>query len=137
MNKILTPQIAAMYIGQEATIVSMENRRYLSVGESYIDILKLSHVELLEGGRVLVKPHLRRLDSITEEEAQDIYALYFKKTFPANYPIFAKAWFENRFISNFEFPPAVFVYVLSKGFDLFGLIDAGEAIDINANQEIP
>ncbi len=40
-----------------------------------------------------------------------------------------RIWSIEQPAQNVKIPPTVFLYLLSKQFDLFGLIDAGEAID--------
>lgn len=70
-----------------------------------------------------IKPLLRPLFEITEEEA----AMAFKSASP-------RGKVEGRqvikYYSNVSFlEPPEFHYLLSRGFDLFGLIDAGLAID--------
>lgn len=59
-----------------------------------------------------VKPILHRLSSMTEEEDQ--------KEFPAHN--------RGEFI-DMHWHPEGFHWLLSKGFDLFNLIDSGQAID--------
>lgn len=136
-NKKLTPQIAAMYLGQKSTIAILKNTRDFSIGETWSAILKLTHIEWLEDGRISAKPHLRQLDSITEKEAREIYTLLYPDIDKGYDNCLEDWWYEIdegycrnmvRLIGN----PKVWLYLLSKGFDLFGLIEAGEAIDINA-----
>lgn len=72
-----------------------------------------------------VKPILRKLDSMTEEEAMD-GGWTNKRSFDSFVKIhqyddtdqLTRRWFAQDFI-----------YLLSRGFDLFGLIDSDQAID--------
>lgn len=80
-----------------------------------------------------VKPILRRLEDMTEEEARD----FLKHSIPGAEYIthneHAVIWQSQGSRADIAFlfgPPAGFHYLLSKGFDLFGLIGAGLAIDI-------
>lgn len=70
------------------------------------------------------KPFLRPLSDITEEELTDVantlYTLPVEKI---------KELVVERRIDLIHTTPDVFLYLLSKGFDLFGLIESGLAID--------
>lgn len=75
---------------------------------------------ILEGG-VTVKPILRDLSDMTEEEKLHLYGMGFthnSKGLQIEHP---QKWP--------TFKPLQFLYLLSKGFDLFGLIPAGLAIN--------
>lgn len=86
---------------------------------------------------------LRPLNSMTEEEAKDLAHIYtgLKITYVRitdgqvifNY-LEGDQVHEN--VLDVEIVnPDSFRYLLSKGFDLFGLIDAGLAIEISSNQK--
>jgi hypothetical protein len=82
-----------------------------------------------------VKPILRSLDDITKSEATE--GKVFKEKTEWHEPTFEQ--FKERLENNLElqrktkfiieFSPTEFIFLLSKYFDLFGLIDAGLAID--------
>lgn len=82
-----------------------------------------------------VKPILRHLEDMTEDQAKDMYAIVFgdprsvlndwKRSLP---------W-ANDFIGIGKFEPRITVWLLSQGFDLFGLIESGEAIRKEASNE--
>lgn len=104
-----------------------------------------------------VKPILRRLEGMTEEERKTIWWVIFGRVFPDSGNVL---WFEKETtssckrwcmmsgvervgiemngnvwadsdLSNWKFNPHVIThYLLQQSFDLFGLIDAGLAIDI-------
>lgn len=68
----------------------------------------------------LIKPLLRPLDSMTEDEMDDV----------CRYTRDAQRTIGFRFSVGIEFiQPDLFNYFLKQGFDLFGLIPNGEAID--------
>lgn len=66
-----------------------------------------------------VKPILRKLSDSTEEEKKEFNELAIRglKTFDS-----------NQFVA---YDANTTVYLLSRGFDLFGLIDSGQAIDLS------
>lgn len=90
-----------------------------------------------------VKPILRKLDSMTEEETAEFKKLIpwidFERFLPGNRWRYNEheetSKHETRVVCNTSagintLPMVVVPYLLSKGFDLFGLIDAGLAIDL-------
>lgn len=101
--------IAAPYGGQS-------NR--WEVGEFIgINILNVAHIKLDNWQSIAdiscscVKPILRKPDSITDEEIKEsIGTDNYETSFPT-------------------YSPSDFVYLLSRHFDLFGLIESGLAID--------
>lgn len=93
-------------------------------------------------------PHLRRLSSMTEEEGNEIYFRYFGKRTTEDWTgDTGSAYFrpkqiqaskahalriiEGQDYSTGDFMTVVSIvpYMLSKGFDLFSLIDSGQAIE--------
>ena len=70
---------------------------------------------------------LRSLDSITEEEVRYLY----KGAECENEKIKdLREWIINKSAEQILFTPTAWIYLLSKGFDLFGLIEAGLAKEI-------
>lgn len=121
----LAPQIAALYIGQKiqtpdgiGVLCGANNDGIVCVefGAMCPDFVLSHHVSH-------VKPILRRLSSLTESEriTGNVWALD-KERYP-NHP------------SGF-YTPMEFAYLLSLGFDLFGLIDSGAAIDAAAPKTV-
>lgn len=96
--------------------------------------------------------HLRRLESITEEEARELYKISRGEEWDYEYNSYAanrdrgmgKIWscLENWWMGNYEMfaengnwligDPNAWLYLISKGFDLFGLIDKGLAKEIKS-----
>jgi len=79
-----------------------------------------------------IKPILRRLEDMTEVDARD----FLKQAIPGaeyvDHNDFAVIWKSQGSRADIWFlhaPPAAFRYLLQQQFDLFGLIDAGLAID--------
>lgn len=118
----LTPQILAMYLGcriqfRKTSVGTFVGYSGDSGGFVEVDMdgtgLYVSHHRVNE-----VKPILRRLEDMTEEEAIECGV--------------SGAWcdleFDGTWRSN-QFTTKAFIGLLSKSFDLFGLIDAGLAID--------
>ena len=126
----ITPQIAALYLGQKCDISPQPGLEVLTdMFDDEITAFNLGH---LKPGNITITLHLRRLESITEEEATEVYRLAGWNT---------KIECRNDFIhgiDNIDIDsidqiighPAVWLYLLSRGFDLFGLIDAGLAKEI-------
>lgn len=75
-----------------------------------------------------IKPLLRPLSDITEEELDDCTILSADMM-----NIISDPFSKERMIVEFECNARVNKYLLSKGFDLFGLIEDGLAIDKTKN----
>jgi len=146
----ITPQIAGMLIGQKAelfwdgqldrtgTLIEIQQENEGSNGLGF---------DTEEHG-LLWYPYkdvvflLRRLDNITEDEARELYfasnGITWETSYGAlgyRYDCLNNFWLEQeefyragyeRIIGN----PAAWLYLLGKGFDLFGLIDSGLAKEI-------
>jgi hypothetical protein len=65
---------------------------------------------------------LRRLSSMTEEQMNECW-------FNMPGPVEVRCEYKDGGVKKFDATPEQVLYLLSKGFDLFGLIDAGLAID--------
>ncbi len=78
-----------------------------------------------------IKPILRQLSDMTEEEMNHI-AIKLKAG-TANVPMLK--WKHNSPFTSFRLTPEIIHYLLSKGFDLFGLCEAGLAIDTKTVQK--
>lgn len=108
-QKELTPQIAAMYLGCEAEtpkgIGRIEGVDVFGMVWVNVDLcVNISKVTLL----------LRPLSDMTDDEAKEIDFLVFDF---------------NENTTHFERHAARTTYLLSRHFDLFGLIEAGLAKD--------
>jgi len=116
----LTTQILRLYIGSHFQVVG-----------------DLSNWQVI--------PHLRRLSSITEEEALELYELVYGGKFEPKYFANSKnpgimcetvlEWAQGlQYVLDrgyFAATPAEFLYLTEKGFDLFGLIKAGLAKEVS------
>lgn len=69
------------------------------------------------------KPILRKLEDMTEEDANHLGYLGAK-----GFRGMVSLWFDGDF-GKMEFSAKDFHYLCQRGYDLFGLIDLGEAID--------
>lgn len=130
----MTPQILAMYLGceistpeQDAILTGLTTKS--TGGDS-----NLCRVQCFYKQRDVIRffdmseclPILRKLEDMTEEEAEQCAILTGKsKIYSGRY------WQHNKSFMNITQYQAfnVTAYLLSKSFDLFGLIEAGEAID--------
>ena len=149
----ITPQIAALYLGQKCEYPGTEGRKIFAtltgVGADGIettynrkkngvcgDIIgweqKSSSQKCFAGVVVL---HLRRLESMTEDEARELYHVSEDVKWGLDSSCLINYWLDyeedyyqgsDRNIGN----PSAWLYLLSKGFDLFGLINAGLAKEI-------
>ena len=144
MNKIekITPQIAALYLGAKCDVdwfapYKDDVWEAIEIDHSVIEKLSIAHIS--------ITPHLRRLDSITEEEAREVYEISRGEPWEARmewmdeddedrtalryYWNNTDEWYTDE--KNMEIGrPLAWLYLLSKGFDLFGLIEAGLAKEI-------
>ena len=116
MNQ-LTAQEAALYLGQE---IQFTNVYYNHKDTQDIEMLTAAVlVDISRQHKVDAKLLLRPLSDITEEELQ---ALGYR----------SKGDFEGLYLAangEFIFTTKEFAYLLSRGFDLFGFIESGKAID--------
>jgi hypothetical protein len=121
------------YLGCEC-IINWENPEYEENGKvRKLDSLRIYEM-LTEYPEAICKPILRPLSDMTEEEAKQFYVsdgwgenlenivvtdggIDFTIARTSGYCIFSRL------------RPSSFLTLLSKGFDIFGLIDAGLAID--------
>lgn len=106
----LTEQILGMYIGRPCTINESNNEEIFSHGVFY---------NWRNGSYKSITPHLRRLESITPQEVNELYEI--ELTSLGNYVV------KPVCIGS----PQYWLYLLSRGFDLFGLIDAGLAKEVS------
>jgi hypothetical protein len=135
----LTEQILRLYVGRKCTILSQSGYK-MFVRD--IDNGVFWEFEPFEFDRIT--PHLRRLSSITEEEANEFWALTndrdFSKPYSDNFYDLTEyktvsEWF-NAFYGKYGvlqtfYNASEFLYLTGKGFDLFGLIEAGLAKEVS------
>lgn len=109
------------------------------IGQLYIRLHRLRPLEDMGGGdhytEILLKDMklvLRRLDSMTEEEKYEVVTTitYSHVKFSTRQSAL-ESFDVDRYNKkhNNEFYPDEFLYLLRKGFDLFNLIESGQAID--------
>ena len=143
----ITPQIAALYLGQKCDVKWLYTDTIddaFKVGDiwSHSEIHG-AHITRLTREEISIIPHLRRLDSITEDEARHCYEIKtgepWTRIFNVQQPSEClNFWFFEELdhledITGFRFcltDPLCYLYLLSKGFDLFDLIDSGLAKEI-------
>ncbi len=150
MKNEITPQIAALYIGQMATITWLVDGDYFERGEEWNTDIKHSVLEWFVSGKATIRPHLRPLSSLTEAEARELYEISRGGEWDYEYNSYAanrdrgmgKIWscLENWWMGNYEMfaengnwlvgDPNAWLYLLSKGFDLFQGIEAGWAKEV-------
>lgn len=160
LEPALTPQLLAMYLGQRCRYKYVD---WVSWYEGEIVPSKLNDIQDLS---FEIKPLLRPLSDITEDEINDLYIFleFDKEISEREYPDIHKTggkrcereddciiidndndWGmevrinkhgqvlktckDNREDYSGEEQPVIFKYLLSKGFDLFGLIESGLALD--------
>lgn len=128
----------------------------MGIGDSYYTIKTKQGAMLTLSNRANIKLVLRRLDDMTLDEKKAIWKLIFNRPFPDSGNILwfdkettasCKRWcmmsgvervgiemngnvWADSDLHNYKFNPHIIThYLLKQGFDLFGLIDAGLAID--------
>ena len=147
MKNEITPQILGMYLGQKIEFV--EDQKFFDIGS----IMEVNHVVLFSiieenaSGFVL---HLRPLSSLTEAEARELFKISRGEEWDYEYNSslasrdrkMGKIWscLQNWWAGDYEMfaengnwlvgDPNAWLYLLSKGFDLFGGIEAGWAKEI-------
>mgnify|MGYP003527802356 CR=1 FL=1 len=149
----LTPQILALYLGQKCEFPSNGDIQYGFIGSVNNAGFLTVNWGLIESGKRAcheVTPHLRRLESLTEAEARELYEISRGEKWDYEYNSYAanrdrgdgEMWscIENWWMGNYEMfaengnwlvgDPNVWLHLLSLGFDLFNLIDAGLAKEI-------
>lgn len=132
----LTPQILALYLGQKCEFPSNGDIQYGFIGSVNNAGFLTVNWGLIESGKRAcheVTPHLRRLESLTEAEARELYEVYYGIVYVGT-KWAALEWFSLHIepasatvLKDHIGSPAAWLHLLSLGFDLFGLIDAGLA----------
>ncbi len=151
----LSPQILAMYLGYKVQyqysdgttslplhhwlIHSVDRDGFIVISDKFKQTV---HCYISENR---VKPILRRLEDMTEEEAKQFLKVC-GETVPTKKALKTWGWngYRHWLRRDDEYmrdlmsinlgTPEVWSYLLSKSFDLFGLIDANEAIDAKTLQ---
>lgn len=128
-------RIAALYLGQKADHKGPLGTIF-DVPISTITLSDLSW-EIVE-----ITPHLRRLESLTEEEARELYGIKYGDSFHVDSEAIAMGftYLEDFWECSIELYndegklligcPVVWLKLLEWGIDLFGLIDAGLAKEV-------
>lgn len=134
----ITPQIAALYLGQKWEVSKQPiywNGDELSGLPEIVTGATLSYLRLYSAFEIIL--HLRRLESITEEEAREICEISYGPKLNENtgwsdrvFLFKTVAGISGTVLSGLLGCPSAWLYLLSKGVDLFGLIDAGLAKEI-------
>lgn len=131
----LTPQQLALYLGQMA-----KTPAGIVCISSVSDLGFATDVDRVRFPIYNWFPILRRLDSITEDEARALYTCRYPLESWEGESALNDWWLES---DEFYIPerlnclgcPSAWLYLLSLGIDLFGWIDAGLAIDKATLQE--
>jgi hypothetical protein len=133
-------------------------REVMSLGDDEYTLTKLSlaYHAIREGNKIF--PILRPLSDMTEEEAKIYFGIsesaeVYKKNMYDDHSEFLYRWEDRRRkyntsdgmahsavgiahnCENADMTPTQFLFLLSKHFDLFGLIEAGLAIDATTLKE--
>lgn len=152
MEKKLTIQIAAMYLGCEVesengrgALHSLANNGFVTVRFREFREIGLYHV-VTYPDLSSVRPILRPLSDLTEQEAREMYEIKTGEAFEprpeyleeGDWDFSAKEYFDE-LVEIYEDTiqvcigkPDIWSYLLSRHFDLFGLIESGDAIDKTA-----
>lgn len=86
--------------------------------------LKTGHIQLLQNNNIELKPYLRPMSSMTEEESNELESITF--------PLMKKDWDgnENPACIRWIDIPKYMDFILSHHFDYQGLIENGLAIEV-------
>jgi hypothetical protein len=104
----------------------------MGIGDSYYTIKTKQGTMLTLSNRADIKPLLRRLEDMTEGQARDFLKYANPGAEYITHNEHAVIWQSQGSRSGLFFlygPPSGFHYLLTQHFDLFGLIDAGLAVD--------
>lgn len=114
------PAQAKSYVGQ---LQQIDVNGYCIVADT--SITRHTHIDY-------VKPILRDLSDMTEEEEEELVKSEYPEATRWEVETFAmqlRAWYDGKQISMDNYTPGMIVLLLSKGFDLFGLIPDKLAIN--------
>ncbi len=138
-EKKLTAQDLALYYRGQAKLIRRAKKLDSFHGFAHVGqvvVIDSVLIASVEQGLYVVKPILRPLSDMTEDEARNVYKITTGEDYPANdakSEVFAVQ--DEEFLSaQMEIgammgQPAVWRYLLSRHFDLFGWIESGLAID--------
>lgn len=137
----ITPQIIALYIGQKCDF-EREGKTATGniLGVFSSGVVRVTLVSESIGNEVeyntrtfeQITPHLRSLDSLTEAEARELYEIETGETWISAIYCYDEWWNHGGVAheETYQFligSPKTWLHLLSLGFDLFGLIEAGLA----------
>lgn len=116
-TKQLTAQQLALYLGQQAEYTSHRGTNIQAIHP--FDLEREEH-----GFKYTIKPLLRPLSDISEEELRDVFP---GESNPEAYTTeFWKSHLKEYGVPTLK--PEQFTYLLSRGFDLFNWIEQGLAV---------
>lgn len=139
MTKNIIPQIAALYLGQKCDIewLFTDPEDVFMKGDKWSgsEIIPAT-IDRLIKGHLKITPHLRPLSSLTEMEARELYEIAYGEHW-TDAPFSCITWLCMEPDECEEYTPIdeivgcveAWLKLLELGFDLFGLIGAGLAID--------
>ena len=130
----ITPQIAALYLEQKCDVTWNYTDTIdgaFSKGDVWHDSpIHASHIRSLEAKEISIILHLRSIESITEQEARDLYKANTGETWEEICEGGCLVYWFNQECRDVTGIPAVWLKLLEMGFDLFGLIESGLAKEI-------
>lgn len=142
MIEKITPQIAALYIGQKCDLEWLITDRddVFMAGEVWHDSVIIgATITRLKSQHIAIVPHLRPIESLTEFEARDLFEIatagvVWEKRSESCLEKWWKVLDIEQYIVGHALigSPLVWLKLLEWGFDLFGLILAGLAKEIPA-----
>lgn len=142
MKNELTPQIAAMLIGQTADFERQGKTVTGKICGLYGSGLVVLEYDGNDYDKMMcheVTPHLRPLSSLTESEARELYEIYCGDILSTGKEcLLYLNEKENWRLGMIEYLigyPAAWLKLLSWGMDLFGGIEAGWAKEIKTNEQ--
>ena len=109
-------EVIHYYIGQKFSYANMNYSEPLWSPWDILTVGELKNIQDFATENISFRLALRPLESMTEEEriSGNVWSCN-----PFKYPSHPTGFYS----------PMEFIYLLSKGFDLFGLIESGQAID--------
>lgn len=122
---LVSTRVLGLYINRPCTYTPRK-------GETYDRTIQFGMFFDQTYAGAVITPHLRKFESITEEEALELYALeHDGKVFEPN-PEYGTAidWAIMSFGGNSYMTPDQLLFLTAKGFDVFNLLEQGLAKEV-------
>ena len=123
---LVSNRVLALYLNRPCTYKPLN-------GEAYDTHIAYEQFFDQNYAGAVIKPHLRKFDSITEEEALILYGMEHEEGVFASYLFQGTAvdWAVNSFGGTLYVTPEQLLYLTHIGIDMFNLIEQGLAKEVD------